>query len=92
MAKTPLGASVFDCIDLYLKIFRPGPVTNCRPEPPCVVTDIPKRVITKGLPTKGLIESSRPLVMSAYQKINFLFLNQNIYLTSLLVWLFVCLI
>ena len=22
---------------------RHGPVTNCRPEPPCVVTDIPKR-------------------------------------------------
>ena len=24
-------------------MFRPGPVTYCRPEPPCVVTDIPKR-------------------------------------------------
>ena len=24
---------------------RHGPVTNCRPEPPCVVTDIPKRDI-----------------------------------------------
>ena len=29
--------------NLYLEIFRPGPVTYCRPEPPCVVTDIPKR-------------------------------------------------
>ena len=28
---------------IYLEIFRPGPVTYCRPEPPCVVTDIPKR-------------------------------------------------
>ena len=26
---------------------RHGPVTNCRPEPPCVVTDIPKRVCCK---------------------------------------------
>ena len=24
-------------------MFRPGPVTYCRPVPPCVVTDIPKR-------------------------------------------------
>ena len=26
-----------------LEIFRLGPVTHCRPEPPCVVKDIPKR-------------------------------------------------
>ena len=25
---------------------RHGPVTNCRPEPHCVVTDIPKRAYT----------------------------------------------
>ena len=31
--------------DLYLEIFRLGPVTHCRPEPPCVVTDIPKHVL-----------------------------------------------
>ena len=24
-------------------MFRTEPVTYCRPEPPCVVTDIPKR-------------------------------------------------
>ena len=28
---------------LYLEMVRPVPVTYCRPEPPCVVTDIPKR-------------------------------------------------
>ena len=32
-----------------LEIFRPGPVTHCRPEPPCVVTDIPKRESVKFL-------------------------------------------
>ena len=26
---------------------RPVPVTYCRPEPPCVVTDIPKRDIRR---------------------------------------------
>ena len=30
---------------LYLEMVRPIPVSYCRPEPPCVVTDIPKRDI-----------------------------------------------
>ena len=33
----------FNSTNLYLEIFRLEPVTYCRPEPPCVVTDIPKR-------------------------------------------------
>ena len=34
----------FNSTNLYLERFRLEPVTYCRPEPPCVVTDIPKRV------------------------------------------------
>ena len=47
----------FNNTNLYLGIFRPGPVTHCRPEPPCVVTDIPKRDIgLKTLLQQGISE------------------------------------
>ena len=38
---------------------RLGPITYCRPEPPCVVTNIPKRVFAtfKLIPYEGQLES-----------------------------------
>ena len=33
---------------LYLEMVRPVPVTYWHPEPPCLVTDIPKRVKENG--------------------------------------------
>ena len=41
--KSP-NSDIFYNTSLYLEMVRPVPVTYCRPEPPCVVTDIPKRV------------------------------------------------
>ena len=43
MSKVSRKRYTFNKTSLYLEMFRPGPVTYCRPEPPCVVTDIPKR-------------------------------------------------
>ena len=57
------------------------PVTNCRPEPPCVVTDIPKRAFVTcekvlkylvGFTTESLRYAQIPLLVAWWSSANLL--------------------